>query len=164
MLRVLGMRSPTRRFGIVEPVKHDRGLRPAKRRFHQANGGGDAAGRARDDNRRIALPDEFGLDGHETVAALLAVELAGFRLVRLPAAQHAAQKLKRKLLAARCAAAVERRNAQKIGAFRVRLADKGGDLPGDGEGACRGMGAKTGSCASLVPSSDCDAFIASAAS
>ena len=163
MLRMLGMRFHCR-FSIVEPVKHDRGLRAAKRCLHQANGGGDAAGRARDDNWRIALPDEFGLDGHEAVAALLAVELAGFRLVCLPAAQHAAQKLKRKLLAARCAAAVELANEQEVGAFLVRLADKGCDLPGDGEGARRVMGVKTGSCASLVPSSDCDAFIASAAS
>ncbi len=136
MLRVLGMRIRRSR-SIVEPVEHNRGSRAAKRGFHEANGGGDAARRASDDGRRIALPDEFGLDGHQAVAPLLAVELAGFLFVRLPAAQHATQKLKRKLLAAGCAAAVELADAREVHAFRMRLADKGGDLPGDGEGARR---------------------------
>ena len=92
MLRMLGMRFCSR-LGIVEPIKHDCGLRAAERGLHEASGGGDAAGRARDNDGRIGLPDEFALDGHELVAAFLAIELASLRLMRLPAAQHFAQEL-----------------------------------------------------------------------
>ena len=112
---------------------------------------------ASDNDRRVALPDELGLDVHQAVAALLAVELAGLLLMRLPAAQNVAQELKRKLLAAGGAAAVElatrERSAPCACASPIRVAI----WPATVKALAGGTLVKRGSCASLVPSIDCEA-------
>ena len=58
----------------------------------------------------------------------------------LPAEQHAARKLKRKLFAARRVAAVELANERQPGAFGECLGDESGNFPSDGKGAWRGHG------------------------
>src|SRR5262245_60881360 len=132
MLRVLGMRrcrcKASSGLRIVESIKHQRRSRPIKCRLHQRGGRRNAAARARDYNRRLALPYEFGFDGHEKVAPLLAIELARPCFMGLPVPQDRPQKAKRKLLAARGIGAVEQADTGKIGAFRESLADESSDL------------------------------------
>jgi hypothetical protein len=83
----------------VEPVKHDRRVRPPFQRLHQRHGGGHACPGTGDNDRGIALPDELGFDRHEPVAPFLPVELVCPQLVGSPAFSHGPEKLEGKLLA-----------------------------------------------------------------